>query len=387
MALSPTEFKARQKHQLEELRELQAQPLERKVMITQTRLIEWYQHYEGNVCLSYSGGKDSTVLLYILRQMYKDVPAVFANTGLEYPEIRKFALSQENVIEVQSHYGRLGQKYGRSKDAVITFHDTVTLFGYPIISKEISSALNDARHYPTGVRMRQLKGVDFLNGSGRFSKTKYAPLYEMPFKITDRCCNYIKKRPLHQYQTETKRQAIVATTTEESLRRESAWLLNGCNAFNAKTPRSAPMSFWKEQDILHYIVRESLPICSVYGDIVYTDSTGLEYDARNSPFITRETELRCSGCKRTGCVFCAYGMHLEKGETRFQRLKRTHPRLYEYSIGGGEWKDNPDYDKAKDGTEYWNPKQIWIPNRQGLGMGKVFDMVNEIYGKDFLRYE
>ena len=40
----------------------------------------------------------------------------------------------------------------------------------------------------------------------------------------------------------------------------------------------------------------------------------------------------------------------------------------------GEWKN-------------WNPKKIWVPSKDGLGLKKVFDMVNEIYGKDFYRYD
>lgn len=91
------------------------------------------------------------------------------------------------------------------------------------------------------------------------------------------------------------------------------------------------------------------------------------------------------------CIFCAFGMHLEKGKTRFQRLAETHPRQYEYCIGGGEWVDNPFYDPTApkmDGEwQNWNPRKIWSRSAKGLGMGKVFDLVNEVYGKDFYRYE
>ena len=77
-------------HDAQRLLELQALPLERKIQITQARIIEWYKHYHGNVVVSFSGGKDSTVLLHLVRQLYPDVRAVFSNTGLEYPEIQKF---------------------------------------------------------------------------------------------------------------------------------------------------------------------------------------------------------------------------------------------------------------------------------------------------------
>ena len=78
---------------------MQSWPLERKIQVTQTRIIEWYQQFDGQVYVSFSGGKDSTVLLDIARRIYPDIEAVFINTGLEYPEVRQFALSKENVTE------------------------------------------------------------------------------------------------------------------------------------------------------------------------------------------------------------------------------------------------------------------------------------------------
>lgn len=85
-------------------------------------------------------------------------------------------------------------------------------------------------------------------------------------------------------------------------------------------------------------------------------------------------------------------MHLEKkGKTRFQILAEVEPRKYEYALGGGQWVDNPHYDPSApkyDGDWLnWNPKKIWVPSKRGLGMGEVFRMVNEIYGKDFYRWE
>ena len=201
----------------------------------------------------------------------------------------------------------------------------------------------------------------------------------------------MKKSPLHKYQRSNGYKPILATLAEESRVRKQGWIRHGCNAFESNNPMSQPMSFWTEQDVLAYLVEYNVPIASVYGSIVSTDSNGDDYppvDVSGNIM----PNLRCTGCQRTGCIFCAFGFHLEKkGETRFQRLARTHPRQYEYCIGGGQWVDNPHYDLTApeyDGDwKNWNPKKIWTPSKQGLGMGKVFDMVNEIYGKDFYRYE
>ena len=208
--------------------------------------------------------------------------------------------------------------------------------------------------------------------------------------ISHYCCFKMKKSPIKIYQRQHGYYPILGTLAEESRVRRQAWLKHGCNAFESSHPTSQPLSFWTEQDILAYIVENNLDIASVYGDVVNIDEYG-----NDCPPIDLTGEigchLKCTKCQRTGCIFCGFGFHLEREETRFQRLARTHPKQYEYSIAGGQWVDNPAYDPTApkmDGEwQNWNPKQIWVPSKQGLGMGKVFDMVNEIYGKDFYRYE
>lgn len=76
-------------HTLQELKIRQALPLEVKINMTKIRLREWVNYYGlDGVYISFSGGKDSTVLLHIARSIYPDIKACFVDTGLEYPEIR-----------------------------------------------------------------------------------------------------------------------------------------------------------------------------------------------------------------------------------------------------------------------------------------------------------
>ena len=86
------------KYTPEDLKIMQSWSLERKIQVTQTRIIEWYQKNNGKVYVSFSGGKDSTVLLHIVRQLYPDVIAAYIDTGLEYPELRDFVKTIPNVI-------------------------------------------------------------------------------------------------------------------------------------------------------------------------------------------------------------------------------------------------------------------------------------------------
>ena len=80
--------------------------------------------------MSFSGGKDSTVLLHIARQIYHGIPAVFSNTGLEYPEIQKFVKSFDNVDIVTP---------------AMNFAQVISVYGYPLIGKEVADAIYYAR--------------------------------------------------------------------------------------------------------------------------------------------------------------------------------------------------------------------------------------------------
>lgn len=81
----------------EELKELQALPLPFKIEVTMQRIRDFYERLNGKVYVAFSGGKDSTVLLHLVRSIYPDVLAVYGNTGIDIPSVRKFALAHENV--------------------------------------------------------------------------------------------------------------------------------------------------------------------------------------------------------------------------------------------------------------------------------------------------
>ena len=124
-------------HTLDHLQVLQALPLKLKVRLTQQRIREWVSAFgTDGVYVSFSGGKDSTVLLHIVRGLYPDIPAVFCDTGLEYPEIRQFVKTFDNVVwlKPKKNFFQVCEKYG-----------------FPLISKEVCECVYGARKYLTSV--------------------------------------------------------------------------------------------------------------------------------------------------------------------------------------------------------------------------------------------
>ena len=383
-------------HTIQELQMRQRLPLEAKVAMSKSRIREWINEYgEDGVYISFSGGKDSTVLLNIVREDYPGVKAVFVDTGLEYPEIREFVKTFDNVDIVKPK---------------MTFRQVINTFGYPFISKEVSATVYYARKYlseymennkivgdwaiadllelypgrekkndpetieaynevKSGEFLRKSKAYEMAKANGdkincytkilfgelehkekgkitdeysnQYDRSRYKFFLGAPFEISSKCCGVMKKAPIKAYAKATNRKAITGQMADESQLRTQKWLAYGCNAFDAKYPISNPLSFWTEQDILKYIKENSIKICNVYGDVV------IDYEAQNqlngqmdiTDFGLSEDKrkLKTTGCSRTGCMFCGYGCHLEKpGEGRFERMKETHPQIYDYIMRSKE---------------------------------------------------
>lgn len=289
----------------QELIMLQSLPLEIKVAKTKLRIREWIDYYgEENVYISFSGGKDSTVLLDLVRSEYPNIEAVFVDTGLEYPELKEFVNSFDNVTILRPN---------------MSFKQVIDKYGYPIISKEQSRYLYDVRHGTEYMKNLRLNGTE--QGNFKLSK-KYHYLIDAPFEISNKCCDIMKKQPIKKYEKETGKVPFIGTMADESNMRKRNYLKYGCNSFDLKSPSSKPLSFWKQQDILEYIYTNNIKISSVYGYVIKEDG-----------------KFKTTLCNRTGCIFCGYGLHLEKEPNRFQLLEQSHPQLHKYCMENLGFKD------------------------------------------------
>lgn len=374
---------------MEYLRELQSYPLDLKISLTKARVREWINKFgtEG-VYISFSGGKDSTVLLDIVRGLYPKIEAVFVDVPTQYPELKEFVKTFDNVTILKPK---------------INFAQVCKKYGFPLISKEVSESVEGARKYLTQVineydalTDRQISYryfFDKVTGQGKYNKgnipsdfnkwletllnnrmknraggnnqrlaivlgwltkdhenpvqinnqqsknnftlEKYRFFLEAPFEISNKCCNVMKKAPIHEYERKTGKVGITAQMAEESKLRTQKWLQNGCNAFDGKHKISNPMSFWTEQDVLQYIRTRDLKICSVYGNIVEDSDIDGQLSFTDIPewddidFSEYQPKLKTTGCTRTGCMLCGFGCHLEKNPNRFEMLKQTHSKMYD----------------------------------------------------------
>lgn len=379
------------KHTISDLYQMQSLPLSIKIRMTMRRIREWVEYYGiDGVYVSFSGGKDSTVLLDMARQMYPGLWAVHVDTGLEYPEIKRFVKRYENV------------KIIRPK---MNFRQVIIKYGYPMIGKEVANCVYGARRYlerlvesETGEERgkiwdntayesiigEDISGTDitmpvrYLILQGRYphkengeetpeyskiyNKERYKFFLKAPFEISDRCCAVMKKAPLHNYAKETGKMPMTAQMASESRLRTTNWMKNGCNGFHMKSPISNPMSFWTEQDVLEYIYLNHIPIADVYGEVVadYRKGQVQEYSMDLGLFDLGKPVFETTGCNRTGCVYCGFGCHREKSPNRWELAEKlSNPEIIDYMMRGGAFENG-----------------IWKPDHRGLGFWFVIEWIN-----------
>src|SRR5574343_689831 len=256
------------------LRQKQSLQLNEKIILSKHRIKE-FKNKLNNIFVSFSGGADSLVLLHLTRSLYPDTPAVFSDTGLEFPEVREFVKTIPNVITIRPK---------------MSFKQVIEQDGYPVISKEIAQIIAYLRRGTPG-KTREKRRIQ-LPQSHHY-------LLTAPFKISHLCCKHLKKDPFAIYIKETNSYPLIGTRAEESRLRETAYLKHGCHNFNKN--QSTPLSFWTHKDIWAFMYLHHIPYCELYDQ----------------------------GWERTGCVFCLFGPDAVE---RFEKIKYTHPKLYKYCI-------------------------------------------------------
>lgn len=279
------------------LSRLQKLPLEQKVNLSLRRIKQFYTINKGKCYISFSGGKDSTVLLDLVRQVDPYCEAVFVDTGLEFEEIKTFVKTQKYVTIIRPK---------------MVFDKVIEKYGYPVISKKVSMGVSRFR----GTNSEKQKDLRLNGGINPTSGKLQNPtipkknhfLVDAPFKISEKCCDVMKKNPAKEFSKKSGKAPFIGTMAEESLLRQQLWMQQGCNMFYGDSPKSTPLAFWTEEDIWLYLKTRKLSYAKIYD----------------------------KGAKRTGCVFCLFGYwskwdHNTKND-RMDLLRKVDPKKYEYCM-------------------------------------------------------
>ena len=229
---------------------------------------------EENFYLSFSGGKDSTVLHYLIDKALpgNTIPRVFINTGIEYLKIVEFVkklASQDKrfiLIAPSKPIKKILEEYG-----------------YPFKSKEHSTKLHEWQQ-----GNRETKSIKKYLGEGRFSCPKllrYQFSDSFNIKVSQFCCHKLKKEPARKWAKENKKSiTITGMRKEEGGQRTTL----GCilTDKNGKVIKFHPLAVVNDEWENEFIQKEKISLCELY----------------NPPY----------NFKRTGCAGCPFNLHLKE---------------------------------------------------------------------------
>lgn len=302
------------------MRQRQSLSLFSKRTMSINRIKQWYEHHDGDVYVAWSGGRDSTVLVDLVWSIYPDVPIVFSNTGLELKEIKKFVSWVEKNGLTSIVNGKRIYRKGQVVRVVPkkNFKRVINEDGYALVSKKQSKMIRVLQGGKTDKNANMHKLYD----EGINSKGQKAPSWKLAkkwrylanqkdVKISDKCCDHLKKEPLDSYAKKTGFKRFDGMMAAEGGERAKK---TKCNVFDSKKPSSSPMLFWTTEDVIEYININKLRISTAY------------------KWVKNDKGERVEPENRTGCAFCMFGVHLEKGVNRFQKLYKRDHRMWDTAI-------------------------------------------------------
>lgn len=202
---------------IKELRERQSWSLSQKIDHSLGVIDQFYNRLDGKCYVSFSGGKDSTIVLWLARKIFPNIKGAFCNTGNEYPDIVKFVRSFDNIDWIRPK---------------MTVKDVLSKYGFPLVSKEQSSIVGSIKKNPNSVRSQRALGLIKTSYRGLLTN-KYKYLINEPYMVDNSCCTKLKKEPFHKYEKENNVFPILGVMAGESNQRTTDYVnRGGCNVFN-----------------------------------------------------------------------------------------------------------------------------------------------------------
>lgn len=308
----------------------QQQPYDFKVAYAEVRAWEFYKECSkrGLSCHVSVGGLDSITLYLFLKSI-----------GISVPGVTVSCLEDKSIQKVHKQLGLICLKPLKSKV------DVIREFGFPIISKETASKISLLQRPSEDnatVRHAIITGeTGDYGGNRKDSRMKMAQIWldlfggyenetegvdylKPDFKVSDRCCYYLKEKPCDNWAKENNSVPYLGLMASEGGRRQKSLMINGCNYFGESTIRSAPFAIFSRQDLLQLAIDFNVPVPEIYGEIK-RDKNGLLYTTK---------------AQRTGCSMCGFGIQKEHFRPhRFDLLYKTNPKEWDFwlnNVGFGE---------------------------------------------------
>lgn len=327
----------------------QKQSYEFKKRYAELRAWEFYKECMSRDlnCHVSVGGLDSITLLIFLKSIGITVPAISASH-----------LEDISIQKIHSQLGVEKVKPLKKGEGYWTKSEVIREFGFPVLSKELARKIEllqnpternkTVRHaiitgetgayggYRKNTRMKMSQ--KWLEKFGGYENETEGVHYQTPdFKVSSKCCYYLKEKPCENWAKEHKSAPYLGLMASEGGRRETSLKINGCNYFGKTAVRSAPFAIFSRQDLLELALELEVPIPDIYGAIERK----------------KDGTLYTTKAQRTGCSMCGFGIHLEKRPHRFDVLKErneTEWRYWMYEVGWGsvldyigvEWENPPE---------------------------------------------
>lgn len=346
----------------EEVRKMWERDPEEQYQIALAKCLEAIVRMDGEIAVSFSGGKDSAVLLYIMASAWTlskhkedSLMVFFADTSNEFVSARKYRreyiqwIEEKFEIKIEYHEAKADESYFNVVDTI----------GLPFVSKKVSRMIRDAKemfkklglkyadiedhmpqHYTQKHIDSMIEAADYMRGLGfsdtvilnltkirsdnkigrRFLPVQYRPIIDNEeIELSEKCCDILKKGPLKKAEKEIGHfLPVTGEMAMDSRDRMTAYRMTGCNLFDSDRPKSKPLGPMTEQAILRFIYTRGLPIMPPYGECK----------------CSKRGEYKLTGEQRTGCKLCGFGIIYDP--ERFKRLYEFEPQVVQFAFTSKE---------------------------------------------------
>jgi 3'-phosphoadenosine 5'-phosphosulfate sulfotransferase (PAPS reductase)/FAD synthetase len=284
------------------------------------RIKKGYEMTDGKIYLSFSGGKDSTVVAHLIKmsKLPINIPFVFANTRIELDATVEFVknFDYDNVVIVypRKPFGQILKEYGKpamSKQKSQIMNTYQNNLGDPLIEnypKVPTSKLGAVRACISG--QSETGGVPrgFRTHSA-LAKKHYHMLHPdriNEYKIANKCCEFMKKKPFNDF------------VKEHGMK-------GGFNGMRPLQEGGVRKISYGDKGCTHIKANGFVSVMPIFD---WTDELMTEFIETYNIELSKAYELY--GYKRTGCIGCPFAQDIEGN---LQKLFEHEPKKYKATIG------------------------------------------------------